>query len=217
MKLVLLRVLFAASLMGLLFGCAGRLDLPFFWAWLTVSVAAVLVIARYMDPGLMKERMRPGQGGLDRRLRFVAVPFWLAHLVVAGLDVGRFHWSGHVPLAVQIVGLIGLIATYALGGWAVCVNRFYSPVVRVQSDRGHVLVTDGPYRRVRHPGYAAFLVGMPCGGLTLGSWWSVVPLAILVLLVLRRTIIEDRYLQQNLEGYADYAQRVPYRLIPGVW
>ncbi len=217
MKLALLRILFAALLVALLFGCAGRLDLPFFWAWLALVVAAVVVISRHMDPDLKKERLRPGQGGTDRYLRIIVMPFWIAHFVVAGLDVGRFHWSAHMPLALQVVGLIVLAGTYALAGWAVLVNRFYSPVVRIQAERGHECVTSGPYRWVRHPGYTAALIGLPCGGPTLGSWWSIVPVLPVVVLALRRTIIEDRFLLQNLEGYSDYAHRVRYRLIPGVW
>jgi len=217
MKLAFLRVLFTALLMTLLFGCAGRLDLPFFWAWLIVSVAASLVIARHMNPDLIKERLRPGQGGADRYVRIMATPFWVAHLVVAGLDVGHFHWSAHFPLALQAVGMIVFAAMYALVVWAICVNRFFSPVVRIQPERAHVLVTSGPYRWVRHPGYAALIIGMPFGGLALGSWWSLVPLFVVLALLLRRTIIEDRFLQQGLAGYADYARRVRYRLVPGVW
>ncbi len=217
MKLVFRMVLLTALLIAILFGCAGRWDLPFFWGWLTVVATASCLIVRQMDPDLMKERQHPGRDGRDRHLRFVATPFWLAHLVVAGLDVGRFHWSDDVPPALQVVGLLGLAATYVLAGWSIGVNRFFSPVVRIQSERGHVLVTDGPYRWVRHPGYAGFVVGLPLGGLALGSWWSLVPLLPLLVLVLRRTVIEDRFLQQGLAGYTDYARRVRYRLVPGVW
>jgi protein-S-isoprenylcysteine O-methyltransferase Ste14 len=209
--------LFIALLVGILFGCAGRLDLPFFWGWLAVPVIAALAALPRMDPDLLKERMHPGQGGTDRNLRFVAIPFWVAHLAVAGLDVGRFYWSSDLPVTLQVVGLVIFAATYALAVWAISVNRFYSSVVRVQSDRGHVVVTTGPYRWIRHPGYAALLVGTPCGGLALGSWWSLVPLVPLLILILRRTIIEDRFLQQNLAGYSTYAQRVRCRLVPGLW
>lgn len=209
--------LLIALLAGLLFGCAGRVDLPFFWAWIAIPVVTAAFLVRHIDPGLMRERLRPGQGGTDRRLRMILTPFWLAHIVIAALDVGRFHWSDDVPLALQLVGLIGFAATHALAGWAMWVNRFFSPVVRIQSERGHVLVTDGPYRWVRHPGYTGILIGLPFGGVALGSWWSLVPMIPVFLLVLRRTLIEDRFLWRYLAGYVEYAQRVRYRLVPGVW
>jgi protein-S-isoprenylcysteine O-methyltransferase Ste14 len=217
MKRALQFVLYTAVLAAVLFGCAGRWDLPFFWAWLAVAVAASLVVGQYMDPDLMSERRRPGPGGTDRYLRFVLAPLWLAHVVVSSLDVGRFHWCVQVPLALQVAGLIVFAATYAVVAWAVQVNRFFSPVVRIQSERGHVVVTSGPYRWVRHPGYAALVVGLPSGGLALGSWWSLAPLFPVLILLLRRTAVEDRFLQQELAGYSDYAGRVRYRLVPGIW
>lgn len=217
MKLAFRLVLFIALLAGLLFGCAGRLDRPFLWAWLAVPVASVLIVARFIDRDLLKERLRPGKGGTDRYLRIVVAPLWGAHLAIAGLDVGRFHWSDHVPLALQIVGLFVFAATYAVATWAILVNRFFSSVVRIQSERGHVLVTSGPYRWVRHPSYTALFIGMPAGGLALGSWWSLAPLVPLLVLLLRRTLVEDRYLHQHLTGYPAYAERVRYRLLPGLW
>ena len=216
-KLAIRLPLLIAVLAGILFGCAGRLDLPFFWGWLAVPVVAVLAAVRRVDPGLLQERMHPGPGGADRHLGIVVLPFWAAHIAVAGLDVGRFHWTDHVPLVLQAGGLFVFAATYALAIWAVTVNRFYSPVVRIQSERGHVLVTGGPYRWVRHPGYAGVLVGMPCGGLALGSWWSLAPLAPVVVLLFRRALIEDRYVHQHLAGYPEYAQRVRHRMLPGLW
>jgi protein-S-isoprenylcysteine O-methyltransferase Ste14 len=217
MKRALWSILFVGLLAGVLFGCAGRLDLPFFWVWIAVPAIAATFMLRHMDADLMKERLRPGPGGRDCCLRIVAAPFWLAHLVIAALDVGRFHWSDGVPLALQITGMIIFTAGYALAAWAVRVNHFYSSVVRIQSDRGHVVVTTGPYRWIRHPGYAALLVGTPCGGLALGSWWSLAPLVPLLILILRRTIIEDRFLRENLAGYPEYAGRVRYQLLPGLW
>jgi protein-S-isoprenylcysteine O-methyltransferase Ste14 len=217
MKRALLIVAFVAALAGILFGCAGRVDLPFFWGYIGVPVIAAIVMMRHVDRDLMKERLRPGAGGTGRYLRIVLIPFWLAHLVIAGLDVGRFHWSDHVPLALQTVGLTLFAASYAVPAWAISVNRFYSSVIRIQADRGHVLVTDGPYAYIRHPGYAGILIALPAGGLALGSWWSLAPLIPLWLLILRRTIVEDRFLRRHLEGYLEYAARVRYRLVPHVW
>ncbi len=210
-------VLFVFLLGALVFGSAGRIDLPWIWAWFAVNLSVMIFTARHIDQSLMAERMRPGPGGTDRKLRLMAMPFLIAHLVVAGLDVGRFHWSDTVPLALQIAGLIGLGLFMALSGWAVTVNRFFSPVVRIQTERGHHLITDGPYRWIRHPGYIAAMISFPCGALALGSWWSLAPMAPIVGLMLRRTIIEDRFLREQLDGYAEYAARVRYRLVPGLW
>lgn len=210
-------LLFPFAMAGLLFGSAGRVDLPFFWAWLAVLITTGLVMMQRVDPGLAKERLHPGPGGADRWLRYLATPLWLVQVVVAGLDVGRYQWSGPVPVAVQIVAMVFVVAGCALATWAMSINRFFSPVVRIQSERGHVVVMDGPYRWVRHPGYAAIYLSFPAGGIMLGSWWSLVPSILLGALVLRRTLIEDRYLLENLEGYAEYARRVRSRLIPGVW
>ena len=100
--------------------------------------------------------------------------------------------------------------------WAMAVNRFFSPVVRLQEERGHRLVTDGPYRYIRHPGYAGILLSA-CVGVALGSWWSLLPLVVAMGLILRRTALEDRFLRASLEGYASYAEQVRYRLVPGIW
>jgi protein-S-isoprenylcysteine O-methyltransferase Ste14 len=96
-------------------------------------------------------------------------------------------------------------------------NRFFSAVVRLQSDRGHRVVDSGPYSVVRHPGYAGMLVGMPCAGLALGSFISLALGVVLSLMIVRRASFEDAFLRQNLEGYVAYAARVRYRLLPGVW
>jgi protein-S-isoprenylcysteine O-methyltransferase Ste14 len=213
LRLVLMFGLMAAAL----FLCAGRIDLPFFWAFLGILLGAVIVGLRVIDPGLMRERLQPGAGGVDRNLRIAAVPFFAAHLVVAGLDVGRFQWSGVIPPAWQIIALAALGLAMSLSMWAMHVNRYFSPVVRIQSERGHEVVTRGPYRFVRHPGYAAALVMMPAGGIGLGSLWSMVPLIPVMAMILRRVLIEDRFLHRELPGYVEYAMQTRSRLIPGIW
>ena len=150
-------------------------------------------------------------------LRLLAAASLVGHWVVAGLDVGRYHWSDTVPLGVQLLGLIGFAAAFALIRWAQHVNRFFSSAMRIQRDRGQHVITAGPYHYVRHPGYAAFILVALCSGLALGSWWSTVPPLLFTVLFIRRTAVEDRLLQEELEGYSAYAEKVRYRLVPGLW
>jgi len=206
-----------ACLAAILFGSAGRLDLPWFWALIAVHATAVGVTLGSIDPGLARERFRPGPGGVDRNIRRWLTPFLLAHLVVAGLDVGRFGWSGRVPAAVHAAGLVLYAGGLGLAMRSMAVNAFFSPVVRIQADRGHRLVTAGPYGVIRHPGYAGSLLACLAGAAALGSWWSLLPLVPAAVLLIRRIRIEDAYLRTHLDGYADYAGRVRYRLVPGLW
>ncbi len=217
MRLLIRLVIVELSLAASLFGSAGRLDLPWFWALIGFSIVLMFTALRAIEPDLMRERLRPAPGGVDRSLRWLMLPFLLAQLIVAGLDVGRFGWSGPVPLVVHGTGLLLFVSGMALAMRAMAVNRFFSPVVRIQVERGHRLITEGPYRFVRHPGYAGMLLSFLGSGLGLGSWWSLLPSIPVVVLILRRTILEDCYLRERLDGYAGYAERVRYRLLPGVW
>src|SRR5215469_7747387 len=205
------------ALIGLLlFGSAGRLDVPTFWVYLALWLGASLVSVAVVDPTLYQERMRPG----GRRIRAV---YWLLivplvlHLVIAGADVGRKHWSDTVPHALQWLGMLVFAVGWGLTLWAMHVNRFFSSVVRIQEERGHQLVSSGPYAWVRHPGYVAGLLVIVSSGVALGSWLSLVPVVLMLPMLLVRTVREDRFLKQNLQGYRDYAAKVPYRLLPGIW
>ena len=213
--LVLRLLIFELVLGGVLFASAGRLDLPWFWAVIVIHAMSMAVAVPRIDPELRKERFSPGPGGQDRRLRLIALPIVLVHLVVAGLDAGRFHWSGEVAVSMHAAGLVVYMLGLWLALWAMSANRFFSPVVRIQKERGHHLVTTGPYRFVRHPGYVGVMSATLGEGLALGSYWSLVPLVVLFLLFIRRTALEDRFLLAELEGYAEFAQKVRYRLLPG--
>jgi protein-S-isoprenylcysteine O-methyltransferase Ste14 len=118
---------------------------------------------------------------------------------------------------VQIAGLIGYALGMGLGIWSMLVNPFFSSAVRIQADRGQYVIAAGPYRLVRHPGYSGGLLFLLCSGLALGSWWSILPMLFGVAGLIRRTRLEDRMLQKDLAGYSDYAQKVRYRLVPGLW
>jgi len=175
-----------------------------------------LLMAAFVDPTLLNERQSPASGNVDRLTRPLGVVLVLVHWVLAGLDVGRLHWSV-VPWQVQAAGVAGFVAALAVNFWAMRVNRFYSSVVRIQPDRGHQTIVDGPYRFVRHPGYVATLLAMFTGGIALGSWLAMIPVLGFAALFIRRTLLEDRMLQQELAGYAEYAQKVRFRLVPGIF
>jgi protein-S-isoprenylcysteine O-methyltransferase Ste14 len=200
-----------------LFASAGTIAIPAFWIYLVLFAAVFVSAFLWLDPDLLRERMRPGGQQPPLALRLFSGVLFL-HWIVAGLDRGRFHWSDTVPPWLQAVGLLALIAGYGLAFWAMTVNRFFSSVVRIQSDRGHVVVTTGPYAVIRHPGYAAGIIIMVASGVALGSWISAVVLIIGCLpFLLDRAVTEDRVLHAELPGYSDYAARVRWRLFPGLW
>jgi protein-S-isoprenylcysteine O-methyltransferase Ste14 len=221
LKIITLSILggfgFLAVLGAILFGCAGRWDLPMFWAYLAVWAVATLVATLVVDPSLIQERIRPGPGGTDYVTAIVLAPLWLGQLVIAALDVGRYHWSDTVPPAVQVIALLAMASGASVLVWAEAVNRFFSAVIRIQSERGHHVIKTGPYRYVRHPGYASCPFLFIGGGLVLGSWLATLIGLFIVLPIVRRTVREDRILREQLEGYSAYAQAVRYRYFPGVW
>jgi protein-S-isoprenylcysteine O-methyltransferase Ste14 len=200
----------------LLFGCAGRLDIAAFWEYLFVCSVGFTVAASVVDPDLLQERVRPGGQPLKLRYYVLLLPL-IVHWSVAGLDVGRFHWSDSIPPALQVVALAIFALALTLMIWAMRVNRFFSSIIRLQEDRGHQLVTGGPYGWVRHPGYTAGFLVCLASGVALGSWISVVVGVACMPLLLRRTLAEDRFLKDNLKGYSAYAGAVRYRLVPGIW
>jgi protein-S-isoprenylcysteine O-methyltransferase Ste14 len=207
-------LIFCAVIGVVLFGSAGRFDVAPLWEYLIVCSVSFVVAAFFIDPALFQERARPGGQPVKLRYYALLLPL-LVHWRIAGLDVGRFHWSDSVPPALQLGALAIFALALALMIWAMRVNRFFSSVIRLQEDRGHQLVTDGPYRWVRHPGYTAGILLCLSSGIALGSWLSALPAVACIPLLLRRTVAEDRFLKENLKGYSAYAER--YRLIPGIW
>ena len=201
---------------AIIFVTAGHCKLPFVWAVLGALSLFSIALVYFSDPGLVRERHSPGPGNRDRLTRPVTLLLFISHWSVVGMDVGRFRWSV-VPWGIQVAGLVVYVAVMGVLLWAMCVNPFYSSVVRVQSERGHYPISVGPYRYVRHPGYAASMIAFLSGGVALGSWLAMLPLLIVVVLFIRRTLLEDRLLQQELPGYAEYAQKVRYRLIVGLF
>lgn len=209
--------LFVIAAAVALFAAAGTIAIPGFWAYLAIITAVMIVSFAALDPDLLRERMRPGGNKPPLALRLFSLVLFL-HWIVAGLDRGRFHWSDDVPGWLQDLCLFVVAAGYALALWAMRVNRFFSSVIRIQTDRGHRIVTTGPYAFIRHPGYAAGFLILAASGPALGSWLATALIVIFSLpFLLYRTITEDRILQAELAGYADYTSRVRWRLVPGIW
>jgi protein-S-isoprenylcysteine O-methyltransferase Ste14 len=202
---------------GLLFLLAGTWRDPWLWAYVGVCSATAAYALLAIDEDLAKERFRPPTAGADAlALRFLRLAA-LSHLIVGALDTGRWHVTAPVPPAIRMFALAGMAVGLVMFYRAMRENRFFSAVVRIQDDRGHRVIDSGPYRIVRHPGYAGLILVPPFSGMALGSWIAAAVGLIMSALVVRRVLFEDSFLRRNLDGYAAYTQRVPHRLIPGVW
>ena len=208
----------------LLLVCGG--DLGWWQAWLyslLVLVAGVggRIWAERRHPGITAERQNKesfhNAKAWDKVLApLMAVSVGYPMVVVAGLD-HRYHWSPAFSPWLNVIGLVLIAFGYAFAAWALAENRFFSVVVRIQRERGHVVCDTGPYRLVRHPGYAGNLLALFGILLALSSVWTLIPLAVAALITVIRTVLEDRTLQEELPGYRDYARRVRSRLIPGIY
>jgi protein-S-isoprenylcysteine O-methyltransferase Ste14 len=207
-------VIFAASL----FLASGRLDWVMAWAYLGLYVGMIVATGLVIERDLVAERARIGEGTKDWDRVLGSLSILLVTpgaLIVAGLDE-RFGWSQVAPV-VQIVAVGFVILGSALSVWAMASNKFFSSTVRIQKDRGHTVVSAGPYGLVRHPGYLAWCISAPATPLMLGSLWGLIPALLGVCALVIRTSLEDRTLRDELPGYQDYARRVCYRLLPGLW
>ena len=205
----------------ILFVSVWRLDWWNAWAYLALYLAyliltAIVLLGRH--PDLVEERSRVGEGAKswDKVIAMITGVGFISLLILAGLDE-RQAWTGPLPPWVQIAGLILLGASYPLFTWAMVSNEYFSPIVRIQRDRGHAVQSGGPYRYIRHPGYLSLLISYLMLPVALGSWWAEIPAGLLVVNLLVRTTLEDRTLQSELEGYQEYTTRVRFRLIPGIW
>jgi protein-S-isoprenylcysteine O-methyltransferase Ste14 len=204
-----------------LFWSAGRMD---WWpAWAVIAVWLVcfgmedLTILR-SNPDLAAERLSPPKGAKtwDKAITSILRLTELARYILAGLD-HRYGWTGGFPLAVQIAAPAVCVLCYGLFVWAMASNRFFSQIVRIQTERGHAVSRTGPYRYVRHPGYAGMILFELAISSLPGSGWAILAGGVCAALLILRTALEDRTLQAELPGYAQYARQVRYRLLPGIW
>ncbi len=204
-----------------LFWSAGTLNWWPAWAALAVMAlwsAGTAAVILQRNPDLLAERLGPRKGAKSWDLAIMSTLglIQLARYIVAGLD-HRFGWSGDFPLLAQIIALIAGGLGYALMVWSTAVNAFFSQIVRIQKEKGHKVVTSGPYRYVRHPGYLGALIFELTIGILLGSWWVFGISLFGAFLLVLRTSLEDRTLLNELAGYSEYARKVRYRLITGIW
>jgi protein-S-isoprenylcysteine O-methyltransferase Ste14 len=214
----------AIFIAALVFLGAGRLNWTWGWVfgivyficWLVLSVA----LWRY-NPELLTARGKrasqlTGTKSWDWVLLTLYTLVFIGQPFVAGLDF-RYSWSIHPASIVYIVGNLLMLAAYMLLAWSMVVNRNFEVTVRIQEDRGHRVVTSGPYRYVRHPGYVSVILTFIALPIALGTWTALIPGFIGIVVFIVRTALEDRTLQAELPGYADYTRQTHYRLLPGVW
>ena len=218
-RLLLLSAIFPL----LLFPFAGRWDWGMGWALIGIIIAATLLsrlLVIRVHPDLLNERAS-SFGAEDAKPwdRVLAPAMGLTPLfvlVVAGLDE-RYQWSPTLSVGLQLTGLLLAALGYGFGTWAMLENRFFSGVVRIQTERGHRVVDSGPYALVRHPGYSGSLLAGLGFPLALSSLWALLPLLLVFVVTVIRTRLEDQTLQAELPGYAEFTERTRYRLLPGVW
>ena len=202
---------------------SGRWDWWEAWVYALSSILGFIisrVLAAKKNPEVIRERAKTldhaDTKGFDKILAPIAGLGGALLLVVVGLD-GLFRWTPPFNMVVKIVALVLILAGYAWSSWALIVNRFFSGVVRIQVERGHEVVSHGPYAVMRHPGYAGALLLYLATPFFLDSWWTLLPAVFLAIVLVIRTGLEDRTLQEELPGYREYTKKVRYRLLPGLW
>jgi protein-S-isoprenylcysteine O-methyltransferase Ste14 len=218
-QMVLRALLAPAMMVVLLFLVAGTWHYWQAWVYLIVNMIILLLMGTVLSPNaeLVEERLNPKEGmkGWDKFYFAVTTPLYVIALILAGLDA-RFGWS-NIPTFLYWTSVAIYILGQAIFQWARYTNQYFSSVVRIQTDRGHTVCKDGPYRYLRHPGYLGGFLFTITVGLVLGSWVATIPQVIAALMLIWRTAREDRTLQAELPGYAKFTQETKYRLLPGIW
>lgn len=193
------------------------------WAYAGVNILGFAVsrmLAARRHPDLIAERARSMEMKDTKPWDKIMAPLlslgMILILIIAGLDA-LYSWTSPFSLAAKITAFLVILLGYALGSWALIENRFFSGVVRIQTDRGHHVVSGGPYRFVRHPGYAGAVWTYLLTPVFLDSLWAFIPVAMTLIVLVIRTALEDRTLQEELPGYKEYIQKTRYRLFPGLW
>ncbi len=193
------------------------------WAYVALNIVGFIVsraLAARRNPDILKERANSMEMKDIKPWDKVLAPLLaygnIATLIVVGVDA-LFAWTSPFSLTAKLISLLVMLLGYAFGSWALVENRFFSGVVRIQTDRGHHVVDSGPYRLVRHPGYAGAMWTYLLIPVFLDSLWAFIPVALTLIVLFTRTALEDKTLQAELPGYKEFTQKTKYRLIPGVW
>jgi protein-S-isoprenylcysteine O-methyltransferase Ste14 len=211
-----------AILLAAFFGSAGTLAWPEAWLYIIIQYSFSTIFAIWLkkyNPELLRDRMaflKPAAKRWDKAILLISTVVFVPYLILPGLDAVRFQWSS-VPPLIKIVSFVGIILSYILLFWVMRENTYLSRIVEIQKERGHRVITTGPYQYVRHPMYFGVIVLSICIPVALGSLWSLIPGAVLTLLILIRTYLEDKTLREELQGYSSYAEKVKYKIIPGIW
>ena len=218
---MLIGIIVIGFLLVILLFIAGRSDYWQAWVFFAVNTGIMIILFSALNEkiGIIRERMHPGVGTKwwDKVFWMIYGPMNLAILVVAALDAGRYFWSPPFPATVYIIGYIAYLLANAVHLWAIISNDFYTSTVRLQEERGQQVIDSGPYRLLRHPGYFGISLMLFCIALLLGSLWAMIPFSIVFILLIIRTMLEDKTLINELSGYREYTQKTRYRLIPGIW
>ena len=221
-RLLLQNFTFTVAMGALLFASAGTLHWQSAWVFLAASASLGPLCGWWLyrlDPALLAERLRPviqkEQPPADKAFVTALMAAMLAWLVVMGLD--RRALASDMPIAFQVLGFVLFVLCMLFTMSVFRENSFAAPVVKLQAERAQRVISTGPYAYVRHPMYSGmmlFFAGLP---LALGSWWGLAMAPLFLALFAVRIGIEERTLREGLPGYIDYAARVRYRLVPGVW
>jgi len=203
---------------AMMFLIAGTTAMPPIWIFLCIWAAHTVACVLATSESVATERLKPGPGAKKEPLFNIGSGLaYIAHWIIAPLDLGRFHWSRGFPIALQVIGVLGMLLGFSFVVWALRHNEFLSSKIRIQKDRGQQVVDTGPYAIIRHPNNAGGCLQALCSGLVLTSWPAILPMLFYVGVMMHRTLNEEKVLLAELEGYQEYTQRVRYRMIPGVW
>lgn len=215
-------IIWTGVMFALPFAGAGTVTWTEGWAFIIIQFTSWAIMTLWLkknNPELLMVRAEVWNRAVkpwDKIIVTLLIAGFLLLLVIPGVDAVRYRWS-HVPLPLEIVGFIGIVLSNGLMSWALKTNPYSSAAVEIQRERGHKVITTGPYQYVRHPMYSGAILMVIVIPLALGSLITLVPATLLVLVVVVRTYLEDKTLHEDLDGYAVYAEKVKYRLIPRVW